>query len=61
MWDLSDFLINTTDLSLPMDEPLAERQADHQRIRDALADGDGAAARREMAEHLAARRTRFPV
>ena len=50
MWDLSDFLINTTDLA----EPLDDRQADHDRIRDALAAGDGPRARRVMEEHIGA-------
>jgi len=54
MWDLSDFLINTTDLAESMDTALEERQHDHDRIRDALAAGDGAAARREMEQHIAA-------
>lgn len=54
MWDLSDFLINTTGLARAMDEPLDDRQHDHDRIRDALAAGDGPAARREMEQHIAA-------
>lgn len=54
MWDLSDFLINTTGLAQSMDEGLDDRQHDHDRIRDALAAGDGAAARREMEQHIAA-------
>jgi len=61
MWDLSDFFINTAGLA-PMNEPLDDRQADHDRLRDALAAGDGAAARREMEQHIAAtiRRDRNP-
>ncbi len=54
MWDLSDFLINTTNLAESMNESLDHRQGDHDRIRDALAAGDGAAARREMEQHIAA-------
>lgn len=54
MWDLSDFLINTTGLAESMDTGLDHRQEDHDRIRDALAAGDGAAARREMEHHIAA-------
>jgi DNA-binding GntR family transcriptional regulator len=53
MWDLSDFLINTTGLAKGMDTGLDRRQQDHDRIRDALAAGDGAAARREMELHIA--------
>ena len=53
MWDLSDFLINTTGLATSMDTGLDHRQQDHDRIRDALAAGDGAAARREMEQHIA--------
>lgn len=54
MWDLSDFLINTTGLAQSMETGLDLRQDDHDAIRDALAAGDGAAARREMERHIAA-------
>lgn len=53
MWDLSDFLINTTGLVMSMESGLEHRQEDHDRIRDALAAGDGAAARRVMEQHIA--------
>ncbi|MHA6793092.1 GntR family transcriptional regulator [Pseudonocardia bannensis] len=53
MWDLSDFLINTTGISTPLSEALDQRHADHERITEALRAQDGAAARREMESHIA--------
>lgn len=54
MWDLCDFLITTTGLSRPLHAAIEDRHADHERLRDALARGDAAAARREMGEHILA-------
>ncbi|NMH99543.1 GntR family transcriptional regulator [Pseudonocardia acidicola] len=53
MWDLSDFLINTTGIPTPLSEALDRRHADHQRIVEALRARHGAAARREMESHIA--------
>lgn len=52
MWDLSDFLINTTGSPNPLSSALDERHNDHERIRAALHDGDQAAARKEMEHHI---------
>lgn len=52
MWDLSDFLINTSGISEPMADSVDERQDDHDRIRIALAGGDAAAAKAEMEQHI---------
>ena len=52
MWDLSDFLINTTGVRRPLSSALDDRHADHERIRAALHAGDQAAARAEMERHI---------
>lgn len=52
MFDLSDFLINTTGIPAPLSNALEDRHADHQRILEALLDRDGVAARREMEAHI---------
>ncbi|WP_214369692.1 GntR family transcriptional regulator [Pseudonocardia sp. H11422] len=52
MWDLSDFLINTTGVPQPLSSALDERHDDHERIRDALHAGDQALARAEMERHI---------
>jgi DNA-binding GntR family transcriptional regulator len=52
MWDLSDFLVNTTGVSQPLSSALDDRHADHERIRAALHAGDKAAAREEMERHI---------
>jgi DNA-binding GntR family transcriptional regulator len=52
MWDLSDFLINTTGVAQPLSSALDDRHADHERIRAALHAGDRAAAREEMERHI---------
>ena len=52
MWDLSDFLINTTGVPQPMSSALDERHADHEGIRAALQAGDQATARSEMERHI---------
>jgi DNA-binding GntR family transcriptional regulator len=52
MWDLSDFLINTTGVPQPLSSALDDRHADHERIRAALHAGDQAAARGEMERHI---------
>jgi DNA-binding FadR family transcriptional regulator len=53
MWDLSDFLINTTGVPQPLSSALDDRHADHERIRAALHAGDQATARAEMERHIA--------
>jgi DNA-binding GntR family transcriptional regulator len=52
MWDLSDFLINTTGVPQLLSSALDNRHADHERIRAALRAGDQAAAREEMERHI---------
>lgn len=52
MWDLSDFLINTAGVSRPMATSVDDRQDDHDRIREALASGDAAAAKTQMEHHI---------
>jgi DNA-binding GntR family transcriptional regulator len=52
MWDLSDFLINTTGVSEPLSSALDDRHADHERILAALHAGDEALARAEMERHI---------
>ena len=52
MWDLSDFLINSTGVPQPLSSALDDRHADHERIRAALHAGDQAAARAEMERHI---------
>jgi DNA-binding GntR family transcriptional regulator len=53
MWDLSDFLITTTEFARPLHAAINDRHADHERIRDALVRQDGSTARNEMASHIA--------
>jgi DNA-binding FadR family transcriptional regulator len=52
MWDLSDFLINTSGVPQPLSSALDGRHADHERIRAALHTGDHNAARAEMELHI---------
>jgi DNA-binding GntR family transcriptional regulator len=52
MWDLSDFLINTTGVLNPLSSALDERHSDHERIREALHAGDRDTARAEMERHI---------
>lgn len=52
MWDLSDFLINTTGVPQPLSTALDERHKDHEGIRAALHAGDQAQSRAEMERHI---------
>jgi DNA-binding GntR family transcriptional regulator len=52
MWDLCDFLINTTGVAHPMARSTAGRHAEHEVIRKALVGGDTAAARHAMENHI---------
>jgi DNA-binding GntR family transcriptional regulator len=52
MWDMSDFLINTTGVPQPLSSSLDDRHADHEGIRAALHAGNQAAARAEMERHI---------
>ena len=52
MWDLSDFLINTTGVPQPLSSALDERHDDHEQIREALGNGDQQAARDLMEKHI---------
>jgi DNA-binding FadR family transcriptional regulator len=50
--DLSDFLINTSDVPQPLSSALDDRHDDHERIRAALHAGDQNTARVEMERHI---------
>jgi DNA-binding GntR family transcriptional regulator len=52
LWDLSDFLINTTGVPQPLSSALDERHCDHERIRSAIHASDQDLARREMEIHI---------
>ena len=52
MFDLSDFLINTTGVPQPLSSALPERHADHQVVYDALVAGDASTARAAMEAHI---------
>lgn len=52
MWDLSDFLINTTGITNPLASALSERQHDHREITEAIRDRDASAARAAMERHI---------
>lgn len=52
MWDMSDFLINTSGVPVPLSDSLDERHSDHKLILDALLKRDGAAARERMQAHI---------
>ncbi|MET4538430.1 DNA-binding GntR family transcriptional regulator [Arthrobacter bambusae] len=52
MWDLSDFLINTTGAPHPVGSAIEERNEDHGRIVKALENGDAEAAKIEMENHI---------
>ncbi|HEY3573421.1 MAG TPA: GntR family transcriptional regulator [Arthrobacter sp.] len=52
MWDLSDFLINTTGAPQPFGTAIVERNEDHGRIISALDAGDAEAAKNEMEKHI---------
>jgi DNA-binding GntR family transcriptional regulator len=52
MWDLSDFLINTTGVPQPLSSALDQRHDDHEAIRAALHGADQVQARAEMERHI---------
>lgn len=52
LWDLSDFLINTTGVPQPLSSALDERHTDHERIREAIHAGESERARHEMEQHI---------
>jgi DNA-binding GntR family transcriptional regulator len=52
MWDLSDFLINTTGAPQPFGSAIVERNEDHGRIISALEAGDSETAKAEMETHI---------
>lgn len=52
MWDLSDFLINTTGVLQPLTSALDNRHMGHEAIRHALHAGDQALARTETERHI---------
>jgi DNA-binding GntR family transcriptional regulator len=52
LWDLSDFLINTSGSPQPLHSALEQRHADHETIRTALHTQDAAAATRHMKHHI---------
>jgi DNA-binding GntR family transcriptional regulator len=53
MWNLSDFLINTAELTNPL-HSIASRHLDHQSVQRALEAKDGEQARRTMEDHILA-------
>jgi DNA-binding GntR family transcriptional regulator len=53
MWNLSDFLINTAELTNPL-HSIARRHLDHQSVQQALEAKDGEQARRTMEDHILA-------
>ena len=53
MWNLSDFLINTAELTNPL-HSIARRHLDHQSVQQALEAKDGELARRTMEDHIMA-------
>jgi DNA-binding GntR family transcriptional regulator len=53
MWNLSDFLINTAELTNPL-HSIARRHLDHQSVQHALEAKDGELARRTMEDHILA-------
>jgi len=53
MWNLSDFLINTAELTNPL-HSIARRHLDHQSVQHALEAKDGELARRTMEDHIMA-------
>jgi DNA-binding FadR family transcriptional regulator len=52
MWDLSDFLINTAEISNPLSSALPQRQCDHEAIAAAIRDRDEDGAREAMRQHI---------
>lgn len=52
MWDLSDFLINTTGIPQPLSSAIDSRHREHEDIRAAIEAGDPAEARRAMEFHI---------
>lgn len=52
MWDLSDFLINTTGRPLPLGYVTRERHSEHAAIVEAIRRGDAADTRRLMEDHI---------
>ncbi len=52
MWDLSDFLINTTGITNPLSSALPQRQHDHREITEAIRARDASAAREAMERHI---------
>jgi DNA-binding GntR family transcriptional regulator len=52
MWDMSDFLINTTGVPHPMATATAGRHAEHEVIRAALENGDSSTAKQAMEHHM---------
>ena len=52
LWDLSDFLINTTGRPLPLSYVASERHSEHAAIVDAIRLGDAEAARSIMEQHI---------
>lgn len=52
LWDLSDFLINTSDSPEPLSTATEERHHDHEMIKVALVNRDPDTARHEMERHI---------
>jgi DNA-binding GntR family transcriptional regulator len=52
LWDLCDFLINTTGRVAPMAHATQSRHREHELVRQAIAARDADEARRQMQEHI---------
>ncbi|MCU1546747.1 MAG: GntR family transcriptional regulator [Homoserinimonas sp.] len=53
MWDLSDYLLNSTGADFPLASVTAGRHDEHEAIRSAISDRDADRARAEMMRHIA--------
>lgn len=52
MFDLSDFLINTSGIPAPLTTAIDERHSDHEEILESLLNRDAEGARRQMERHI---------
>mgnify|MGYP000063538050 CR=1 FL=1 len=57
MWDLGDFLVNTSGNTLAFGSATSERHHDHEQVIDAIRAGDAEQARRVMEQHIRATAT----
>ncbi len=52
LWDLADFMINTTGVVAPMAHVTESRHREHELVREAIVAGDADEARRQMEHHI---------